>query len=113
MLQVPEGTPALHGRNCRKVIDRRRRSCRPFERPCVPGIRPRDFAPGVRSQQIENKAADGESLKHDAGTYDQVPHSPAAVELIGVNPARHTENAGYVHEIEGKMETYQEKPKMP
>ena len=113
MLQVPQGTPALHRRNGRKVIDRWRRSGGPFERPRVPGIGPRDSALEIRPQQIENEAADRDSLKNNAAAYDQVPDSPAAVDLIGINPARHSENARDVHEIEREMEADQEKPKVP
>src|SRR5665213_1412103 len=113
MLQVPEGTPALHGWNGCKVIDRRRRGSGPFKRPCVPRIRASDFAPEIGPHKIKNEAADGDGLKDDAATHDQVPDSPAAVSLIGVDPTRHPENAGYVHEVERKMEADHKQPKMP
>src|SRR5579872_2022436 len=113
MFQVPERPPALHARNCCEVIDRWRRIRGPFERPCVPRIRSRDCALEVRPQQIADEAADAENLKDDADAYDQVPYSPAPVELISVNPAGHPENARYVHEIESEMEADQKKPKMP
>ena len=63
--------------------------------------------------RLKTKQPIAENLKDDAAAYDQVPHSPAPVELIGVNPARHPENARDMHEIEREMEADQEKPKMP
>src|SRR5665213_684565 len=113
MLQIPEGTPTLHGWNDRKVIGWRRRGRGPFERPCVPRIRPSHFAPAIGPHKIKNETADGDYLKDHAATHNQVPDSPAAVRLIGVDPTRHPENAGYVHEVERKMEADHKKPKMP
>src|SRR5665213_2140309 len=113
MLQVPEGTPALHGWNDRKVIDRRWRGRGPFERPCVPGIGSGEPSFAIRPQKIKNEAANGYDLKDDAAAHNQVPDPPAAVRLIGVDPPRHPEKARYVHEIERKMEPDHKKPKMP
>ena len=80
--------------------------------------RPTDPAPRLcpwkyDRSRLKTKQPIAENLKDDAAADDQVPHSPAAVELIRINPARHPENARDVHEIEREMETDQEKPKVP
>ena len=45
----PTGDAGFARLECRKVIDRRRRGGGPFERPCVPRIRPRDCALGDKT----------------------------------------------------------------
>ena len=58
----------------------------------------------------ENQHARG--LKQYADRDNQIPDVPAAPRLVGVDSARHPENAGNVHEVERQMESDEEKPEM-
>src|SRR5580698_1444669 len=112
MLQVPQRASALYLRRDREVVRGRRRIGRPFERPCIPGIAPGDFTAEVRPQQVADKNQDARGLKEHTDRHNEIPTVPAAPRLVGVDPARHPENAGNVHKIERQMESDSEEPEM-
>src|SRR5580704_15571760 len=104
MLQVPQRAAALDLRGDREVVRRRRRIGGPFERPRIPGIAPGERTTEVRPQQVADKNQDAGGLKEHTDCHDEIPNVPAAPRLIGIDPARHPQNAGNVHEIERQME---------
>src|ERR1051326_1260687 len=55
MLQVPEWPAAGDHRDGRKVIGRRRRCYRPFQRPCVPRIVPRLIALPIGADEVPHE----------------------------------------------------------
>src|SRR5258706_4067567 len=112
MLEIPQGTAATHDRNHSVVVHRRRRTCGPLKRPRVPRIIPRRLASQVRPNQVDGKDEDSGCLKDDAYRYDQIPDVPTATGLIGIDPSRHSEHSRDMHEIECKVETDEEKPKV-
>src|SRR5258708_10619351 len=112
MLEIPQRPSALHLRNGCEVVCWRRRSRGPLERPCIPGIASGKLTPKVRPKQVANEHHHARRLKEHANCHDEIPDVPAASRLVGVDSARHPENAGNVHEIEGQMEPYDEKPKV-
>src|SRR6266852_621324 len=55
MLEIPQRPAALHlGDGC-EVVRWRRRSGRPLERPCIPGIAPGKLTQKVRPKQVANE----------------------------------------------------------
>ena len=54
-----------------------------------------------------------DGLEDGAAGDDQVQHPPAAVGFVGVDAARHAQQAGNVHEVEGEMEADDEEPEVP
>src|SRR5580704_19306602 len=93
MLQVPQRPAALYLRSDREVVRGRRRIGRPFERPSVPRIDPGDCTAEVRPQQVADKNQDPRGLKEHTDCHDEIPNVPAAPRLIGIDPARHPQNA--------------------
>jgi hypothetical protein len=112
MLQVPQRPAAPDLGDLREVVRRRRRSGGPFERPRIPGIAPGHLAAEVRPQQVADKNQHARRLKEHADGHDEIPDVPAAPRLVGIDSARHPENAGNVHEIERQMESDEEKPEV-
>src|SRR6266853_3200576 len=107
MLDVPKRTPAPDNGNLGKVVFGWRRSRGPLECPCVPGIAPSGFTFDQRPEQIEHKHKHPSDLKNHADGDDQVPDFPSASGLVGVDPARHSQNSWDVHEIKSQMEANQ------
>src|SRR5271166_4956157 len=52
MLEVPQRATAVNGWDRREIVDRRRRTCGPFQSPRVPWIISRNLAPKVGPQQV-------------------------------------------------------------
>src|SRR5579863_6859692 len=99
MLQVPQRPPASDLRKPGEVVRRRWRTGGPFERPRIPGIVPGDGAAEVRPQQVAGKNQDAGGLKEYTDGHDEIPDVPTAAWLVGIDPARHPQNAGDVHEV--------------
>src|SRR5215472_8282082 len=113
MLDVPKWPPALDLGDDGKVVSRRRRRSRPFQRPGVPRIVPRRTSPEVRSHQVEHEAQHRQNLEKGPDRDDHVPGLPTVSWLVGVDPAWHPEEPGNVHEIEAKVKADQKQPEMP
>src|SRR4051812_37583408 len=112
MLQVPERPAALDDGDRRKVVRRRRRGDRPFERPRVPRIVAGLRALSIGNQQVDNEYGDGDRLDDGPDRDDEVQGVPAASWLVGVDAPRHPEQAGYVHHVECQVEADDEQPEM-
>src|ERR1700683_1440161 len=103
VLEIPKRAPAAHY-GCRgKVIIGRRRTGGPLERPRVPGIVPGQLALPKRPEKIDDERKHSCGLKECADGDDEVPDFPSAARLVGVNPARHSQDARNVHEIKSQM----------
>src|SRR5690242_7950883 len=63
VLDVPQRTPAVNDRRCRKVIDRRRRSGGPLQRPGIPGIVPGLFSLVVGVDEVVDEDQDCNRLE--------------------------------------------------
>ena len=113
MFSIPDRTAAFNGRNDGEVIAGWWRASGPFECPRVPWVGSGLFAFEVRGDQVPNEDERGDGLKDGPARDDLIQESPAAVGLVGVDTAGHAEQAGDVHEIEGEMETDDEKPEVP
>src|SRR6185369_7086404 len=55
MLQIPKRTTTADNRNILKVVNRRRRSRGPFERPCIPRIVAGQLALLHRANDVDDK----------------------------------------------------------
>src|SRR5580692_1246150 len=108
MLEVPQRAAALDLGNGCEVVCWRRRGSGPFERPRVPRIAPGNLAPPVRPKQVANEHQHARRLKEYAYRHDEIPDVPAATRFVGVDSARHPENAGNMHEIKCQMESDEE-----
>src|SRR5256885_7614836 len=96
-----------------KIIARRRRTGRPFERSRAPGIIGREvsFAQGPKYVADE---------KDSATKYDQRSHGsqhiqriPPQFRLVRINASRHAFQAELVHWKERKIEPDKKQPKIP
>ena len=94
------------------VVHGRRRTCGPLQRPRVPRIVPGGLTSQVRPHQIGGENQDPSSLKGDADGDDQIPDVPAAARLIRIDPARHSQNARNVHEVERQMKANKKQPEV-
>jgi hypothetical protein len=112
VLDVPERAPAFDDGNSSEVVFHRRRTRGPLERPSIPGIISSGFAFEIRPEQISDEHSCAGDLKKHADCTDQVPDIPSAPGFIGINPPRHSQQTWDMHEIERKVETNQEKPKV-
>src|ERR1700722_10338044 len=112
MLKVPQRPAAPDLGNGGKVICWRGRRSGPFKRPCVPRIAPGKPAPPVRPKQVADEHQHARRLKEYAYGHDEIPDVPASSRLVSIDSAGHPENAGNMHEIEGQMESDDEKPEM-
>src|SRR5580658_635543 len=110
MLEVPQRAPALDFRQRCKIVRWRRRSSGPLERPRIPGIASRKLAAEVRPNQIARENQYARGLKEHAYGHDDVPDLPAATRFVGINAARHSQNAGNMHKIERQMKSDDEQP---
>src|ERR1700730_12867473 len=66
----------------------------------------------VRPEQIGNKNQNARGLEEDADGHNQIQGVPTTPRLVCINAARHSENAGNVHEIECQMEPDEEEPEV-
>src|SRR6266700_8413735 len=112
MLEIPQGAAATYNRNHGVVVHRRRRTCGPLERPGVPRIIPGRLSSQVRPNQIAGKDEDPGRLKDDADGYEQIPGVPTSAGLVRIDPPGHPQQSRDMHEIKGKVETNEEKPKV-
>src|SRR5262245_35018329 len=94
MLQIPHRPAAGDGRDGRKVVCRRWRAYGPFESPCVPGIIPCKSSLPIRNDEVRYKHQDGDALNECADRDGQVQRVPTAARLVGVDPARHSQESG-------------------
>src|SRR5580698_7040511 len=104
MFAVPEGTAALDGGKDGEIVAGRRRAGGPFQGPGVPGIGAGLFALEVGRDHVPDEDEGGDRLEDGAAGDNLVQQSPATVGFVGVDTARHAEDAGDVHEVEGEME---------
>ena len=81
MLEIPKRATALDRWNNGEVICRRRRRCRPFERPGVPWVAACTSSLEVRPQQIGDKSHDSQRLKEHANRYNEIPQIPTTAGL--------------------------------
>src|ERR1700722_4521627 len=112
MLQVPQRAAAPDFRNRREIVGRRRGSSGPFERPRIPWIAAGDLAAEIRPKQVADEHQYTRGLKEHADGDDEIPDIPAAPRLVGIDGARHSKNAGNVHEVERQMESNDEEPEV-
>ncbi len=63
--------------------------------------------------EVRHKQQNGDRLNERADADEQVQSIPTAARLVGVDSARHAQEAGNVHEVECQMEADQEQPEMP
>src|SRR5271165_2034922 len=112
MFAIPERTTAADRRDGSKVVGRRRRTHGPFECPGVPGIVAGLGSLEIRNDEVGDEDQYGDGLDESANSGKQIPNIPAAAGFVGVDAARHTEQAGDVHEIKGEMKADNEQPKM-
>src|SRR5215813_3947208 len=113
VLQVPERATAAHNRQSLEVVLGGRRGGRPFERPRVPRVFARRLSFPVRPNEVDDKAHDSRRLRDHSHRGGQVIDLPATALVIGVNAARHAEDAGEVLRVECKVESDGEQPEMP
>src|ERR1700722_4366964 len=113
MLQIPQGSAALDGRNGREVIRRGRGTDRPFQGPCVPWIIAGLFSLEIRNDEICNEHKNCDCLNERADRNDEIQSVPTAPRFVGVDPARHPENARNMHHVKCEMKSDEEQPEMP
>src|SRR5487761_67998 len=78
MLDVPKRAAAMDDRSRGEVVDRRRRSSRPLQRPRIPGIVARHFAFVIGVDQVVDKDEDSDSLKDSSNADEKIPYLPSA-----------------------------------
>src|SRR3974390_327038 len=113
MLEIPERAATLDRGDDGKIVGGRRRANGPFEGPSVPRIVAclRSFE--IRIDHVADKDENGDRLDRGTDAGPQVPDFPASTRFVCVDTARHAEQAGDMHEIEGEVEANNEEPEMP
>ena len=71
------------------------------------------FALEVRTHQVVDEDKNAGCLEDGADADDHVQDLPAAARLVGIYAARHAEQPGNVHEVEGEMKADEKKPEVP
>src|ERR1700758_478441 len=112
MLSVPQRAATLNHGDRGEVVGRRRRIRRPLERPGIPWIASSGFAQEIGPEQVSQEDQNSCSLEENAYGHNEVPRVPTSPRFIGVNPSRHSQQAWNMHEVEGEMETDDEKQEM-
>ena len=101
MLEVPQRAAAAHHRIGREVIRRRRRGRGPLQRPRIPWIVAGLVAVKVASRSgSRRRSAPRSPWMMPPTEIDHVERVPSAVGLVGVDGARHAENADEMHGVE-------------
>src|SRR5215469_11180562 len=108
MLEIPKWAPAVNLGNCGEVINRRRRTRGPFQRPSVPRIVSTRLTPEVRRNEVVGENENCHALKHSSNGDDQIPCLPASSGFVGVNSAGHSEQPRNMHEIECQVKSDEE-----
>src|SRR6185312_153554 len=67
----------------------------------------------VRTNHVVDKNKNSRGLENHSNRRNQVPDSPAATGLVGIDAARHAEQAGHMHEVKREVKADQKNPEMP
>src|ERR1700730_11221369 len=66
----------------------------------------------VRPQQVGDENHNAHGLEEHPDCHDEVQCVPTAPRLVGVDSARHSEDAGNVHEVKSQMKSYEKEPEV-
>src|SRR5579864_6649736 len=112
VLKVPQWAAALNDWARGKVISRRRRIRGPLKCPGVPRIASGGLTAEIGPDQVSQEDQNPGSLEENPDGHDEVPSVPTPPRFIGVDPSRHAEQSGDMHEVEGEVESDDENQEM-
>src|ERR1700674_5270585 len=104
MLEIPKRATAPDRWYDGEVIYRRRRRCRPLERPGVPRVAASGFAPEIGPEHVSQEDQNPGSLEENSDGHNEVPRVPTAPRFVGVDPSRHAQQSRDMHEVKGQVE---------
>src|ERR1700733_12152685 len=112
MFEVPQRARAIDDRLGVKVVCVWRGSGHPLEGPGIPRVGAGNFSFEQGDDEVHHENNDSDRLNKCADRHDQIQGSPATIDFVRINLARHAENSRDVHRVESYVETDYEEPEM-